>query len=266
MAGTTINPYRFGGQLGYRRDGANRSYVRARHLDTSRGRWISRDPVSVAEADFNLYCYVRNDPVTDIDPSGLWTIKSLSNGHWICKDRTDKAYVSSALDRTGVARMSICNAFNQCQCKGECIATNGTLYDFGTGCPLGPVHDCKGYKTAGIAIEPHPIRINVSNGQYITGRALFVGKNCNLDDMPSAGGAVGRTAACIKPSGLCIFVTPAMTGRQLCALMRQQCSGGQSVNLDGSGSSQVATSSNGACNKIVPGDARHDNNFIVLCR
>ena len=27
MSGTTINPYRFGGQLGYRRDGTNRNYV-----------------------------------------------------------------------------------------------------------------------------------------------------------------------------------------------------------------------------------------------
>ncbi len=30
MLGTTINPYRFGGQLGYRRDGTNRLYLRNR--------------------------------------------------------------------------------------------------------------------------------------------------------------------------------------------------------------------------------------------
>lgn len=71
MAGTTINPYRFGGQSGYRRDGTNRSYVRARHLDTSRGRWISRDPIGLDGGDRNLYRYVGNCPVNLSDGSGL---------------------------------------------------------------------------------------------------------------------------------------------------------------------------------------------------
>lgn len=70
MAGTTINPYRFGGQLGYRRDGVNRNYVRARNLDTQRGRWISRDPNGFEAEDFNLYCYVTNGPVNYADPEG----------------------------------------------------------------------------------------------------------------------------------------------------------------------------------------------------
>jgi len=71
MAGTTINPYRFGGQLGYRQDGANRNYVRARHLDTSRGRWISRDPIGFGGGDNNLYRYAENAPNDLMDPSGL---------------------------------------------------------------------------------------------------------------------------------------------------------------------------------------------------
>ena len=54
MAGTTISPYCFGGQVGYRRDGANRNHVRARHLDTQRGRWISRDPIGIDGGDGNL--------------------------------------------------------------------------------------------------------------------------------------------------------------------------------------------------------------------
>ena len=71
MAGTTINPYRFGGQLGYRRDGANRNYVRARHLDTQRGRWTSSDPIGFAGGDNNLYRYAGNNSVTFSDSSGL---------------------------------------------------------------------------------------------------------------------------------------------------------------------------------------------------
>ena len=71
MTGTTINPYRFGGQLGYRRDGANRSYVRARHLDTQRGRWISRDPIGFDGRAWNFYGYAGNNPLISRDPSGL---------------------------------------------------------------------------------------------------------------------------------------------------------------------------------------------------
>ena len=71
MAGTTINPYRFGGQVGYRRDGANRNYVRARHLDTQRGRWISRDPIGFEGEDWNLYRYAYNSLPFITDPSGF---------------------------------------------------------------------------------------------------------------------------------------------------------------------------------------------------
>jgi RHS repeat-associated protein len=71
MAGTTVNPYRFGGQAGYRRDGTNRNYVRARELDTQRGRWVSRDPIGFDSGDENLYRYVGNDAPNAVDPSGL---------------------------------------------------------------------------------------------------------------------------------------------------------------------------------------------------
>jgi len=71
MSGTTINPYRFGGQVGYRRDSPARQYVRARHLDTSKGRWDSRDPLGFGGGDDNLYRYVRNALSIRSDPSGL---------------------------------------------------------------------------------------------------------------------------------------------------------------------------------------------------
>jgi RHS repeat-associated protein len=70
MAGTTINPYRFGGQVGYRRDGTNRNYVRARNLDTQRGRWISRAGFKEQQEGELPYGYVENNPANKIDPSG----------------------------------------------------------------------------------------------------------------------------------------------------------------------------------------------------
>lgn len=70
MAGTTINPYRFGGRFGYRTDLSNRLYIQQRQLDTTKGRWISRDRVPITAADFNFYWYVKNNPVNYIDPDG----------------------------------------------------------------------------------------------------------------------------------------------------------------------------------------------------
>jgi len=70
MSGTTINPYRFGGQVGYRTDSVNRQYVRERHLDSARGRWLTPDPEGSGGGE-NPYCYALASPVNTADPSGL---------------------------------------------------------------------------------------------------------------------------------------------------------------------------------------------------
>ncbi|MDR3709287.1 MAG: RHS repeat-associated core domain-containing protein [Capsulimonadaceae bacterium] len=65
-----VNPLRFGGQYGYWRDAANVMYVRARWLDATAGRWVSRDPIGFRSMDWDLYRYVRNNSVIRTDPSG----------------------------------------------------------------------------------------------------------------------------------------------------------------------------------------------------
>jgi RHS repeat-associated protein len=69
--GSTINPFRYGGQVGYYQDTINRLYVRRRHLEVTQGRWLSRDPLGLDSGDWNLYRYVLNNPVNIVDPSGL---------------------------------------------------------------------------------------------------------------------------------------------------------------------------------------------------
>src|SRR5436853_4679590 len=39
--GTTATPFRFVGTVGYFRDSPSRTYVRARHLKTAHGRWLT---------------------------------------------------------------------------------------------------------------------------------------------------------------------------------------------------------------------------------
>ena len=70
VSGNSANPLRFGGEVGYYRDDAERVYVRARHLDVSDGRWLSRDPIGF-RGGWNLYGYVSNRAPNFLDPSGL---------------------------------------------------------------------------------------------------------------------------------------------------------------------------------------------------
>src|SRR5262245_53934898 len=49
----------------------NLQYNRARYYDASTGRWISQDPLGFDAGDSNLYRYVANRPLNEMDPSGL---------------------------------------------------------------------------------------------------------------------------------------------------------------------------------------------------
>ncbi|WP_268999229.1 RHS repeat-associated core domain-containing protein [Paenibacillus athensensis] len=74
-------PYRYGGEL--QDDKSRLIYLRARYYDPSVGRFISEDsyegqidnPLSL-----NLYTYVHNNPLTNIDPSGHWC--ESADGKW----------------------------------------------------------------------------------------------------------------------------------------------------------------------------------------
>lgn len=63
-----FQPFGFAGGL-YDRD---TKLVRfgARDYDPEVGRWTAKDPIGFGGGHANVYGYVRNDPVNDIDPSG----------------------------------------------------------------------------------------------------------------------------------------------------------------------------------------------------
>jgi RHS repeat-associated protein len=48
-------------------------YYRARYYDPLTGRFITPDPLELADPDINLYRFVRNNPISFIDPLGLVT-------------------------------------------------------------------------------------------------------------------------------------------------------------------------------------------------
>jgi RHS repeat-associated protein len=63
------NSYAFTGREWDRETGLY--YYRARYYDPMEGRFISKDPISFAGGDVNLYGYAQNNPVNWVDPSGL---------------------------------------------------------------------------------------------------------------------------------------------------------------------------------------------------
>lgn len=46
----------------------------ARDYDAETGRWTAKDPIGFGGHDSNLYGYVANDPINDIDTNGLITL------------------------------------------------------------------------------------------------------------------------------------------------------------------------------------------------
>jgi len=66
-AGADNNPYRYCGE--YYDAESGYTYLRARYYDPAIGRFISEDP---AFDGFNWYTYCENDPINNIDPTGMW--------------------------------------------------------------------------------------------------------------------------------------------------------------------------------------------------
>jgi uncharacterized protein RhaS with RHS repeats len=55
-------------------------FYRARYYDQKVGRFVTKDPISFAGGDVNLYAYVLNNPVNLIDPDGLSPLFDPGNG------------------------------------------------------------------------------------------------------------------------------------------------------------------------------------------
>jgi len=71
--GSTENPFKFVGRYGVMDEGDNLYFMRARFYDAEAGRFLSEDPLGFEGGDWNLYAYVRNNPILFSDPLGLWT-------------------------------------------------------------------------------------------------------------------------------------------------------------------------------------------------
>ncbi len=85
-----FQPFGYAGGLYDRRTGLERFGVR--DYDPGTGRWIEPDPILFAGGGTNLYAYTDDDPVDEVDPSGLLTVPFLDV--WIPAGETQGAYAA----------------------------------------------------------------------------------------------------------------------------------------------------------------------------
>ena len=71
--GTTEFALQWNGRWGYRYDHQFSSVIRQRVFGSDNARWNTIDPSGNASGESNLYLYVLNSPITNVDPSGLIT-------------------------------------------------------------------------------------------------------------------------------------------------------------------------------------------------
>ncbi|GBC92738.1 tRNA nuclease WapA [bacterium HR15] len=74
--GTVEQPFTWNGAYGYEWDcfaNTNLYHVGAREYDPRTARWLQRDPIDVAGRHPNGYLYCGNEPVNDVDPTGMDT-------------------------------------------------------------------------------------------------------------------------------------------------------------------------------------------------
>jgi len=94
-------------------------YNRARYYDPMEGRFISKDPISFAGGDANLYGYTGNNPVNRVDPEGENWLTDLFGKSKTAKGLYDKA-MCGYYSFTCTTKALACNKSNQDKSDKAC--------------------------------------------------------------------------------------------------------------------------------------------------
>jgi RHS repeat-associated protein len=83
LSEANFNPFRYVGKYGVMYEDSLNYFMRARYYDPAIGRFMSEDPVW----SVNLYPYSNNNPLNNIDPSGLITQSDIQNMNFETLDK-----------------------------------------------------------------------------------------------------------------------------------------------------------------------------------
>jgi RHS repeat-associated protein len=123
---SSSNPFQFTGR---ENDGTGLYYYRARYYSPGLGRFISEDPLEFNGGGPNLYSYVGDDPIGELDPSGRGIVG--------CADALAnllRAIYNIQKDLGAIARCGECNAGHERELKGRIIDLKNALAKVQTHC------------------------------------------------------------------------------------------------------------------------------------
>jgi RHS repeat-associated protein len=129
FSGTTENPFRYGGSVGYYSDTASGNtgiiLCTNRWYSPEMGRWLTRDPIGYAGGE-NLYEYCSGDPVNNTDEEGLQPPYPLGKTIWV-----DARTLHAGREALDVTRVNESYRLNVGGSRPPAITinTNGVIYD-----------------------------------------------------------------------------------------------------------------------------------------
>jgi len=128
-SGTTTNNYQF--QTKELHPKSNLVYFGARWYNPAIGRWLTPDPLGIIDGP-NLYIYLNNNPLNDIDP---WGLCAGVKGFW---EKVWSAYLNNNLSKNGYVDIGINLGWGEFGFTlGVKIAPNGVYGYYGVGSGFG---------------------------------------------------------------------------------------------------------------------------------
>jgi RHS repeat-associated protein len=131
-SGAVSTPFTYVGAYGVIEGTENLFFMRNRYYDAITGRFIQRDPIGFAGGQSNLYGYLGNEPVLNVDPEGLLDLPSYQSNQGVL----NKASVKKLRDQI-FESMSKNGGFSGVLGEFSWLGQNGFIRNWNGGACMG---------------------------------------------------------------------------------------------------------------------------------